>query len=298
LLAASAICLLVAGRTGLAATFTVINTTDSGPGSLRQAILNSNAAAGGDLIAFNIPGPGIHTISPLSPLPALTDDAGVTIDGYTQPGSSANTLTVGDNAVLRIELNGAAMGAGAVGLVVQSSGNLLRGLVVNRFDRGIWIQNGSGNAVTGCFIGTDSSGAVPLSNRIGVLLFGLLPEGSPSVRGATIGSSIAASRNVISGNVEGGVFFGFFTSDSVVQGNLIGTNAPGIGAVPNGAGVTTNSASGIRIGGAEPGTGNVISGNTDAGIIVASSLNTVIQGNRVGTTATGTTALPNRIGVE
>ena len=47
-----------------AATFTVTNTDDTGPGSLRQAILDANAAPGLDTIAFNIPGAGVHTISP------------------------------------------------------------------------------------------------------------------------------------------------------------------------------------------------------------------------------------------
>src|SRR5262245_15297541 len=84
------------------ATFTVINTLDSGAGSLRQAILGANAAPGADLIDFQIPGAGVHTISPTSTLPAITDT--VTIDGYTQPGAAANTLAVGDNAILQIEL--------------------------------------------------------------------------------------------------------------------------------------------------------------------------------------------------
>src|SRR5205085_10754739 len=52
--------------------FAVINTNDSGPGSLRQAILNANAHPGQDLIEFNIPGGGARTIVPLSTLPAIT----------------------------------------------------------------------------------------------------------------------------------------------------------------------------------------------------------------------------------
>src|SRR3989442_1046304 len=73
-----------------AATFTVTNTNDSGDGSLRWAITNANGTAGTDLIAFNISGTGVQTITPLSSLPYITDP--VTIDGYTQPGASANTL--------------------------------------------------------------------------------------------------------------------------------------------------------------------------------------------------------------
>src|SRR5207248_8763451 len=53
--------------------FTVTNTNDSGTGSLRQAILDANSGGGGT-IAFNIPGTGVHTISPLSALPTITQD--------------------------------------------------------------------------------------------------------------------------------------------------------------------------------------------------------------------------------
>src|SRR6266508_6827904 len=124
ILPAAFLCALALPGTALpATTFTVNNTSDSGAGSLRQAILDANATADADRIVFNIPGPNVHTISPLSSLPALTDDAGATIDGYSQPGSSPNTLAVGDNAVLKIELNGALAGSFSVGIRVQASSN-------------------------------------------------------------------------------------------------------------------------------------------------------------------------------
>src|SRR5262249_24621069 len=56
----------------LLSTFTVTNRDDSGTGSLRQAILDSNAALGAtNTIDFDIPGGGVQTIAPLSPLPAI-----------------------------------------------------------------------------------------------------------------------------------------------------------------------------------------------------------------------------------
>ena len=55
-------------------------------------------------IAFDIPGQGVHTIAPTSALPGIATP--VVINGYTQPGSSPNTLTLGDNAKLMIELDG------------------------------------------------------------------------------------------------------------------------------------------------------------------------------------------------
>jgi hypothetical protein len=176
---------LVAGRTGLAATFTVTTTSDSGPGSLRQAILDANVTPGSDLIAFGIAGPGVHTISPLSPLPRLTDDAGVTIDGYTQPAATPNSLGMGDNAILLIEVNGAATGTGAFGLRVQSSSNRIRGLVINGFGSlgsgggAISIETGSDNRVTGCFLGTNATATTARPNEFGVIVEnpGFLPSG-------------------------------------------------------------------------------------------------------------------------
>lgn len=291
-----------------AATFTVINTNDSGAGSLRQAILDANATPGADTIAFNIPGQAVQTIRPLTPLPPLTDDLGVTIDGYSQPGSSPNTLAIGDNAVLLIGLSGVSAGAGVFGLSVQSSNNSLRGLVINRFSTGISIQSGSGNRISGCFIGTDPSGAIASPNRIGLALISSDP-GVVFIVGTLIGGNDPGSRNIISGNsstlandYSAGVFLGFGASNTTLAGNYIGTNAAGTLALPNGGGlvgdgVSVNVASDTVIGGAAVGAGNVISGNVSTGINTSFSLRTVIQGNLIGTDAKGAAALPNRTGI-
>src|SRR5688500_17386794 len=72
----------------LLATFTVTNTNDTGAGSLRQAILDANAAAGPDDIDFNVGGGGAQTIdvgsTTASALPGITDP--VSLDARTQPG--------------------------------------------------------------------------------------------------------------------------------------------------------------------------------------------------------------------
>ena len=107
-------------QSSLGADFTVKNTNNSGAGSLRQAILDANAAAGADNIVFNIPTSDpdcnatakVCTITPASFLPAITQT--VTIDGYTQGDATAdptddaaeNTLAQGTDAILKIELNG------------------------------------------------------------------------------------------------------------------------------------------------------------------------------------------------
>lgn len=98
-----------------ATTFTVTNTSDSGPGSLRQAIIDANADTSNcstttpHSIGFNIPGAGPHVIAPTSALPTIVSFAD--INGYTQPGTSQNTLATGTNAVLSIVIDGSAAGA-------------------------------------------------------------------------------------------------------------------------------------------------------------------------------------------
>jgi predicted outer membrane repeat protein len=93
--------------------FTVTNSSDSTAPcvplscSLRAAITAANATPNGsgpDTIAFAIPGAGVRTIAPDHALPQISE--AVTIDGYTQPGASPNTLAVGDDAVILIELDG------------------------------------------------------------------------------------------------------------------------------------------------------------------------------------------------
>lgn len=93
LIAATALCL---ATTLCGATISVTNVNDSGAGSFRDAIDVSNASVGVlDTIAFDIPGAGVHTISPTSQLPNILDP--VVIDGYSQPGASPNTDPNGFN---------------------------------------------------------------------------------------------------------------------------------------------------------------------------------------------------------
>ena len=86
------------------------------------------------------------------------------IDGYTQPGSAANTQTVEDDAVLLIELNGANAGD-ANGLTITAGSSTIRGLVINRFigasgsaGNAIALNGGSSNVIEGNFLGTDAAG--------------------------------------------------------------------------------------------------------------------------------------------
>jgi len=77
----TAACLVtLAISSGKAEVFTVTNTNDSGPGSFAQAVTDANTTFGPDTIDFNIPGPGVHTISLSPDNPIHLGD--LTIDGY------------------------------------------------------------------------------------------------------------------------------------------------------------------------------------------------------------------------
>ncbi|HST52114.1 MAG TPA: FG-GAP-like repeat-containing protein [Pyrinomonadaceae bacterium] len=279
-------------------TIVVTNTNDSGAGSLRQAILDSNSTVGTkETITFNIPGAGVHTIQPASALPTITDP--VTIDGYTQPGASANTLATGDDAVIEIELDGTNAGSTTSGLVITAGGSTVRGLVINRFGTGgttsvtaggtaIEINTGDGNVVEGCFIGTDTTGASSLANiNDGV---GITSNNN------RVGGSTAAQRNVISGNDREGVLLLSFGANNSVLGNYVGTNAAGTAAITNASDIVLfDHANNCRIGGTNAGEGNLIGGSLDTGVlIVNSSHDNTVQGNLIGTNATGTAAIPNQ----
>src|SRR5580765_8337726 len=104
----SGVLLFVAGMlasAGAGATsYTVTSTADSGGGTLRAAIIAANTAGVAASIDFGIVGcGGVCTISLASPLPSI--DVPLTIDGYTQPGASANTLAIGNDAVILISLD-------------------------------------------------------------------------------------------------------------------------------------------------------------------------------------------------
>jgi CSLREA domain-containing protein len=193
--------------------------------TLRAALQEANDTAGPDTINFNIPGdPAYHTISPDSGLPDITDE--VTIDGYSQPGASPNTLTKGDDAVLKIELNGTDAG-NAAGLDVRDE-SVIRGLVINRFERqGIVITSpGDRSRVEGNFIGTDPTGTADLGNEYaGVDISGRFQ--------VSVGGSSPEARNLISGNDRDGVEITANAYLTQVQGNYIGTNRSGKGALGN-----------------------------------------------------------------
>jgi titin len=326
----------------LPSVYLVTNTNNDGAGSLRQAILDANVNPGYDTIEFDLE-PDIYIVL-TSPLPTIADP--VFIDGTSQPGwvrdpvvgvipaTDDNGRPVFDSNGLSLTADGCKVkgvllaGFGEAGIGVYSNNNLIAGnwlanngrddsvvaagidianavsgnviggttvrarnVIWGNYAAGVFIhERSTGNLVEGNYIGTDPTGTAASGRQF---------EGLVILDGAdnnTVGGTAAGAGNVISGNAVDGLEITGATG-CLVQGNKVGTDFSGTTAVPNGtggdgAGVFVQASSNT-IGGTAAGAGNLISGNSGAGIFLNLATTTLVQGNRIGTNAAGTAALAN-----
>ena len=201
------------------------------------------------------------------------------------------------NGAMHTQVGGltATPGTGAGNVI---SGNLQHGILIR--DLGT-----SNTLVRGNLIGLAAGGSSVLGNGTtgsygGVVVF----DGASNT---TIGGTNPLARNVVSGNENFGITTlgsgGLIVTNTTIQGNYVGTNMSGTAAIPNGRpgiGILDKSAT-VTIGGTTANAGNLISGNAGGGVFVSNLLNTgaptgvLIQGNRIGTNAAGTGAIPNTV---
>lgn len=312
------IVLVFAGKSVSAApaTFTVINTNDSGAGSLRQAILDANGNGNPsdmDIIEFNIPGSEVHTININSDLPAVTEK--VTIDGYTQTGAQANTASNPEplNSVIKIEISAtsATITQGAIGVVAADS--VVKGISVydaSGPDGDFSFVNvalvGSGTKLQGSYVGLKADGTTPGTydkNCVSVVSLGaevLVGGTNPAERNVLYSScSIAQSGAAGSGSAGNKYYYGNYiglAKDGVTDLSPSAADANGLEA-PFQSGMNLVGGTSI-VGGALVSQKNVISGNNSSGISI-SSADHVVQGNYIGTDYTGqvNTSITNGIGI-
>ena len=261
----------------------VINTNDSGPGSLRQAIADANATPGLDQITFNIPGSGAElekfSITPLTLLPLISDP--VVIDATTQPGYDGAPVVVLDG--INFVENTSAPG---LGFLATASGSTIKGLGITSFGQsGIRLTATKDVVIQSNWIGFDPRTNTPAGSVHGVLLFG--------ATNTSIGGPFSGDGNIGDGNIIGGHSFAGITmrasqqpttpsSSNVIRGNIIGA-WPDMGGAANGNGVVIqDQSSNNRIGADSEFQGaNRIANNTDAGVRVDSGVNNAIQLNRI-----------------
>jgi Ca2+-binding RTX toxin-like protein len=242
---------------------------------------------------------------------------GLVIDGATAGTIQGNRIGTDRTGTAAIPNRaGLTVGSGSTNILVGGTTAAARNIISGNADAGVKISGAATTAIVlqGNFIGTDVTGSVALGNTgTGV---------SIATAGNTVGGTTAGASNIISGNALYGVFINeVAASGNLVQGNFIGTNAaydptpaaPASGDevaagtldLGNMYGVLIYSAPNNTVGGTAAGAGNVISGNNGAaytetaGVWISGPTATgnLIQGNRIGTNAAGTAALPNVYGV-
>jgi len=273
----------------------VTTTADFGPGSLRAAIYYATDHPG-TTVRFDIPtsdpgySNGVFNIHLTGHLPPLVTD-GTVIDGSTQPGFAGKPLIIVDASQILPETFTSDT------FLIYSANNQIKNIAFTGFDwNGMTLEyaDATNNTISGCWFGLDFTGNNAAPNAFqGILI-------AAGASRNIIGGTNALERNVLSGNSQYGVFItDTNTTGNVVLGNYIGTDFTGSNAVPNGkSGVFIgNGASGNIIGSTNPAGRNILSGNTEYGVILTSNATgNVVLGNYIGTDTSGSYPVANTIG--
>ncbi len=251
------------------------------------AAIGGAAAGQGNVISGNT-GPAVQIASSV---PA----GAATVQGNTIGLNAAGTAAVPNGSGVDLYADGTTIGGATPG-----QGNVISGNAA----AGVLIDAGTDDAVVGNLIGTDAAGTRAIANGTDTAADPLFRGGVSleATTGTVIGGTTAGAGNVISGNATVGVYVGDQTQLTTIQGNYVGTNAAGGSAVPNARdgifvappGGGEAAPTGVTIGGTAAGAGNVISGNAANGVDVdGAAAGDVVEGNRIGTDATGMLPLGN-----
>lgn len=274
----------------------VTNTSDSGIGSLRQAIINANLSPDFNLIRFAT-GSSLAVFVPATPYPDIV--ASVRIDGYSLAGTQRNTNPFGNNAVHGVAIVRSSpithafrvpAGAGS-GVALE-----LDGLVLGGFTNAVVLQGGRGHVVRGSHFGPGVNSFLSPQPNINSIIIG------GSADQVTIGGTDDGDRNTISGSSNGttGGGYAIATSGSGslhrITNNFIGTTRSGNAAEPNVVGIRLISNDSVV-------DDNLVSANTVA--IDVRGDNNLVFANRIGVKSfvvclppcTPDYALPNRFGI-
>jgi CSLREA domain-containing protein len=264
-------------NTGLS---TGTNSTIGGLASADRNIISGNGADGVEA--------GSNSV-------VLNNYIGTDATGLNAIANSGTGLSVGSGCTVGAA-TGTTPGGPCTGACNLISGNTAAGLAIS-----------SQNVVQGNFVGTNVTGLAALPNSGGVAVHGANNQ---------IGGSLAAERNLISGNAPGhGLsIVGPLATNNMIQGNYVGTDVTGLVALGNeNAGISIHGAPANTIGGASGAAGgsctgicNVIAGNgagvditnlVDSTVPNPDASNNLIQGNFIGLDQSGFNALPNDVGV-
>lgn len=221
------------------------------------------------------------------------------ISGNVAAGISLNQSSIGqiEGNFIGVDYNGGKPLANRDGVAFDSSHTFTvggaRNVISSCLDSGITLFNTSNVCIKGNHIGTDYAGKNKLGNTVGIFQ----TEGLGATGGYNIyGGTDAASRNLISGNLQYGIYMANAALiGSRIQQNYIGPDVTGNAPLPLLSSSDYSQLMGICFESCVAqnliNTKNVISGNAERGVSVHSSGNVSIAGNFIGTNADGSAAL-------
>jgi len=222
---------------------------------------------------------------------------GVVVTGAATTGTvvAGNLIGTDINGTSRVgNLTAGVSVSGASGTTIGGATILARNIISANAGDGVDVNNGATDTlIQGNYVGADQTGTQPLGNAGDGISVN-------DAAGITIGGTAQAAVNVISANVQAGVSIqGSASTGVAILGNFIGTDYTGTSALGNGTfGVVVGDPPGVTIGGTVAGSGNIISGNTGAGVgLVADATGELVEGNLIGTDITGSNPLGNGTGV-
>ncbi len=295
LLATLAMLALAATSTAQAATFVVTSTANTnGPScaatcSLREAINAANNNPGADNIHFNIAGSGVQVIAVASGLPALLGPT--LIDGYTQPGSSANTLAVGSNASILIRVTASNF---ASAFTISGGNSTLRGVSIALLGTGVAVTDTPGNinnTIEGVWIGLSADGLTGVPN-----LSSIGSQGAVNTSGLRIGGPTPQQRNVLVGGLIAALpvpAIDVVSNNAVIVNNYFDVNKNGTEDLSGSPTGVIALRAGVRIGGPTAAERNIVLTGVELG--AESGTGVVVEGNYFGLGADGLTAM-GRVG--
>jgi titin len=223
--------------------------------------------------------------------------SGNLVSGNTSSGiweDSGTGALIQGNTVGTNTTGSAAIANGGNGIQLSASGGdtISGNLVSGNTQNGIYLLapvNGqAADVIQGNKIGTTAAGGKKVPN----LVDGIRVDGVPNTQ---IGGTTIGARNIVSGNGHAGIEVDAPATGTTIQGNFVGTNAVGKGALGNTADGIDVFSGPTTIGGASTGARNIISGNFNGIDLQPGSSMTTVEGNFIGTNFSATAALGNTL---
>ncbi len=237
--------------------------------------LVSNSTVRGLAVGNFVGGNGIHGAGIILSPDNSSSLGGNTVQGcYVGLDPSGTTAAPNDDGVADFLVSNSSPAGNTIGGANPGEGNVMSGNDLDVDSRGY------GVTIRGNIIGLNAAGTAVLFANSATVRIGF---------DAGDDSTSVIDDNVIAGSRAAGIQVGP-VNHVRITGNKIGTDITGTHAISNARdGINVGNATDISIGGIDPGSGNVIVASGQKGIVFGFVSAALVQGNFIGTPASGVT---------